>query len=97
MSLGVRHSMLLPALIQVASLGADQLSLGKTEPPSEAIVCPICVWMSGHACDGSSEESSEEEPGESESEENVSLEEAVSRGAWGGGVSGGRMMPSERR
>lgn len=42
-SFGERHSMLLVALIQVASLGADQLSLGTTLPPSSSIVLLILV------------------------------------------------------
>lgn len=38
MSFGVRHSMLFVAEIQVASLGADQLSFGTMDPSSSAIV-----------------------------------------------------------
>ena len=43
MSLGVRHSMLFVAAIQVASLGADQFSLGITEPLRSAMVDFIFV------------------------------------------------------
>ena len=52
-SFGVRHSMLLVADIHVASFGADQFSLGTTEPPSSAMVLAIAVCMSGHAYEGS--------------------------------------------
>ena len=67
MSLGVRHSMLLVAAIQVASLGADQFSLGITEPSSSAMVDLIFAWILRHARDGSGgSSSSESEPEESE-------------------------------
>lgn len=33
--------------IQVASLGEDQLSLGATAPPREAMVEVICAWRAG--------------------------------------------------
>ena len=87
MSLGVRHSMLFVAAIQVASLGADQFSLGITEPFSSAMVDFILVWMSCQVRDGSggSSSSSESEPHESGFE------------LFGGRSSGGSLMPSARR
>lgn len=88
MSLGVRHSMLFVAAIQVASLGADQFSLGITEPLRSAMVDFIFVWMSCQAREGSgggSSSSSDCEPHESVSE------------LLGGRSSGGSLMPSARR
>lgn len=41
--------MLFVALIQVASFGADQFSLGVTLPPSSRMVRWIMAWMSGHS------------------------------------------------
>ena len=88
--------MLLVAFIQVASLGADQFSLGITEPPSSAMVDRILVWISGHACEGSESES-ESSASESSAEENIPLSVSVSRVECERGVSGGRTMLSERR
>ena len=86
MSLGVRHSMLFVAAIQVASLGADQFSLGITEPSSSAMVDLIFAWISRQARDGSGgSSSSDSEPEESE----IVL-------FWGRS-SGGSLMPSARR
>ena len=39
--------------IHVASLGADQLSFGKTLPPRSEIVLRIREWVSGKRRDGS--------------------------------------------
>ena len=69
MSLGVRHSMLFVAAIQVASLGADQFNLGITEPSSSAMVDLIFAWVSRQAregSDGSSSSDSELEESEFE-------------------------------
>lgn len=61
--------MLFVAAIQVASLGADQVSLGITEPLSSAMVDFIFVWMSCQARDGSGgSSSSESESGSEETE-----------------------------
>lgn len=86
MSFGVRHSILFVAAIQVASLGADQLSLGITEPLSSAMVDLIFAWMSCQARDGSGGSSSSE----SESEESETE-------LFGGRSSGGSLIPSARR
>ena len=81
------------AAIQVASLGADQLSLGYTEPPSCAIVDLTWEWISGQKDDGSGSSSWEEaseafDDGREKTPLSVSLT---------GDVSEGRIMPSERR
>ena len=86
MSLGVRHSMLLVAAIQVASLGADQFNLGITEPESSVMVDLIFVWISCQAREGSGgSSSSESEP------------EGVESELFRGQSSGGSLMPSARR
>ena len=86
MSLGVRHSMLFVAAIQVASLGADQFSLGITEPLSSVMVDFTLAWMSCQAREGSGGSSS------SKSEPHDSGSELVM-----GRSSGGNLMPSARR
>lgn len=102
MSLGVRHSMLFVALIHVASLGADQLSLGTTFPPSSAMVANIASWIPGHSREGSESSSSplssSDEPVGVELAEKMPLSVSVEvRGSAGEGFSGGRIMPSARR
>lgn len=86
MSLGVRHSMLFVAAIQVASFGADQFNLGITAPSSSAMVDFIFAWMSRQVMEGSGgSSSSESEPEEFEIE------------LFWDGSSGGSLMPSARR
>ena len=99
MSLAVRQSMLLVALIQHASFGADQLSLGITEPPRVAIASLIWVCVAAQAWEGS---------GSGGSDSADEWEETDVGGVRGGELaeegcqsssssSGGRMMPSARR
>ena len=101
MSLAVWHSMLFVAFMKVASLGADQLSLGTTFPPSSAMVALIFWWSSGHWVEGSglgSMSESESEPTGVEVEEKIPLSVSVEeKSMLGSFSSGGRMMPSERR
>lgn len=59
--------------IQVASLGEDQLSLGATAPPREAMVEVICAWRAGKrwfggSLGGAGGESESESESESRSE-----------------------------
>ena len=78
--------MLFVAAIQVASLGADQFSLGITEPLSSAMVDFILAWMPCQSREGSGGSSSSE----SESEESGSE-------VFKGRSSGGSLIPSARR
>ena len=89
--------MLFVADIHVASFGADQLSLGTTEPPSSAIVLLMAAWTSGHERDGSGVSSpcSSSSFGP-ESFEDSQLSESTSRDREAG-EDEGRTMPSERR
>jgi len=52
-SLAEQHSSEFVGLIQVASLGADQFSFGKTFPPREEMVVVIREWVSGKRREGS--------------------------------------------
>ena len=52
-SLAERHSREFVGLIQVASFGADQFSLGKTFPPRADIVVVMREWVSGKRREGS--------------------------------------------
>ena len=70
---GLLHSILFVAEIQVASLGADQLSFGYTDPPSKVIVEAMAEWMSGHSEEGSWSDEVDEEV--EEVEENIPLSE----------------------
>lgn len=65
-SLALQYSILFVALIHVASLGADQLSLGTTLPPSSAMVDFNFWWISGHRVEGSVSGSESESESESE-------------------------------
>jgi len=63
MSLAVRHSEVLFAVMKVASLGDDQFNFGATLPPSSDIVSLIFWWSSekrlvGSECPSSSSSSS---------------------------------------
>ncbi len=93
--------MLLVALIHVASLGADQLSLGTTLPPSLVMVDFIFWWSSGHSVEGSVSGSESESVSEAvgvEVEENIPLSVSVEeKSILELSSSGGRMIPSERR
>ncbi len=93
--------MLLVAFMKVASLGADQLSLGTTLPPSSAMVDLIFWWRSGHCVEGSLSGSVSESESEAvgvEVEEKMPLSVSVEeKSMLGSSSSGGTMMPSERR
>lgn len=75
----------LAMFIHVASLGADQLSLGATSPPSSDNVSRTCWWISGNWRDGSGGSASQ-----------PSFESVVASGA-SKGVSEGRTIPSARK
>ena len=53
----------------MASLGADQLSFGTTEPPSSAMVALILACNSVHAMEGSDSSSAISAVDEAESDE----------------------------
>ena len=95
MSFGVRHSMLLVADIHVASFGADQLSLGTTEPPSSAMVAFTSWWTSSHCNAGSDSSVSESASEGVEHDENMPLSVSISERNAVSSV--GRIMPSARR
>lgn len=52
-SLAEQHSSDFVGLIQAASFGADQFSLGNTFPPSKEMVVVIREWISGKRREGS--------------------------------------------
>lgn len=89
MSFGVRQSMLLVAFIHVASLGADQLSLGTTRPPRSEIVLLTASCTSRHVA-ATSSSSSVSSPAKKTP---LSSDHATSCSS----SSEGRMMPSARR
>ena len=69
--------MLFVAAIHVASLGADQLSFGYTDPFNSAIVSLIFLCMSIHAKDGSGSSFSESESTGEVEEEKMPLSVSV--------------------
>lgn len=101
MSLALWHSMLFVAFMNVASLGADQLSFGTTLPPSSVMVDFIFWWSSGHCAEGSLSGSESESASEAvgvEVEEKMPLSVSVEeKSMLGSSSSGGTMIPSERR
>ena len=82
-------------------MGADQLSLGTTFPPSSAMVAFIFWWSSGHWVEGlglGSVSEPESEPVGVEVEEKMPLSVSVEeKSMLRSSSSGGRIMPSERR
>lgn len=92
--------MLFVALIHVASLGADQLSLGSTFPPNSSIVLFTLEWISGQKREGSGVSVSVEEGEDDivdEEEEKIPLSVSVVENSSLSLSSGGRRMPSARR